>query len=99
MDKKDAAICAAVWRAWATYTSISHQEICEAAGISSVSLIEFHVKGRQGQSQRRVGGGLIEHGWLTGAVSRGQGSGLARTLRPGRRFAGLDSGAWPLEVV
>ena len=98
LDEKDRAIIRAVWRAWASGGNVSFREISEATAIPSTGNLEFRIKGWNGQV-RRVGGGLIAQGWLATDVSRGQGKGLARTMRPGRRMAGLDASGWPLELV
>ena len=95
MDLRDAAICREVWRGWADYRPLRYSEIAERTGISTGSLV-YRIRGHDGLNWRQPDGGLIQQGWLAAAP---EGSGPARTIRPGERFVGLDSNGWPLEVL
>ena len=85
MDKKDAAICAAVWRAWAHNWFVSFHTV----GLPSTTVSQ-RVHGINSNGSRMPGGGLLDRGWLRMSANRDG------TLRPGRRFAGLDSDGTPL---
>ena len=98
MDDRDAAICRAVWRGARTL-----REVMSATGISSTSTVLRRVTGwcytRDCRDADFYGphlhlGRLVGTDWLR--MADGQRGG---TIRPGPRFAGLDSNQWPLEAV
>ena len=92
MDERDAAICAAVWRAWSASRGISLRELAREVGMKSATAVrEWRLRG-EAHGVKRHDGGLFERGWLTRSDRR------FRILRPGPRFAGLDHGH-PLERV
>ena len=96
LDAKDRAIIKAVAEAWgAGKASPSYRELLECTGLRSTNTIYWRINGGQYGYDYRSGG-LVGQGWLS--VDE-QGAGLARTLRPGPRFAGLDADGWPLERV
>lgn len=93
LDTKDRAIVKAVAEAWGKgHVAPNQRDLVKASGLS-VSTVNWRIRGFKVAGIRRHGGGLIERGWLLGEDF------LYRTLRPGPRFAGLDSDGWPMERV
>lgn len=84
MDERDKAILLAVWDAWKCngprWQPIRDLGISDGSG-------GFRVHGHVSRGTRnvnRVGGGLIQRGWLC------NGPGRDKTLRPGPRFGGVS---------
>lgn len=87
LDDKDAAICRAVWQAWAKGGAPTYRSVAAELGVSS-STVYVRVMGNEWHPSP-----LTSRGWLKAARAQ------LRTLRPGPRFAGLDAAGWPLECV
>lgn len=94
LDAKDTAIVLAVAKRWADHGASSYRHIMDATGYSS-GRVTYRVRGGETHVEgwvARIGGGLIDQGWL----SQGEPSGsrkAAASLRPGPRFGGMQRNA------
>ena len=88
LDAKDTAIVLAVARRWADGLSGTFRDVMVDTGCSNCGL-RYRILGAcsKDNHRRRVGGGLIENGWID------QEQWINRTLRPGPRFGGIQRSA------